>query len=85
MSEDKELLIAFCNFFFFKTIFLIFRLEAIKCIAILSSIWDKNIDSEIRIQIVQLLIKFIPGVLSVCSVIVDATDTQHHSITVVRY
>ncbi|XP_060879820.1 TELO2-interacting protein 1 homolog isoform X1 [Metopolophium dirhodum] len=60
----------------------ILRVEALKCIGILSSIWDKNIDSNIRFQIIQRLIKFVPGVLSVSSIIVNATDIQHHSITV---
>jgi len=50
----------------------------------LSSMWDKNVDSNIRLQIIQRLIKFVPGVLSICSIIVNATDIQHHSITVVR-
>jgi len=58
--------------------------EALKCIGILSSIWDKNTDSNIRFQIIQSLIKFVPGILSVSSIIVNATDIQHHSITVVR-
>lgn len=58
------------------------RVEALKCIGLLSSIWDKNIDSNSRFQIIQRLIKFVPGVLSVSSIIVNATDIQHHSITV---
>lgn len=62
---------------------LYFRVEAIKCIAILISIWDKNVDIDIRLKIILSLTKFVPGVLSVCSVIVNATDIQHHSITVV--
>lgn len=49
----------------------------------LSSNWNKNIESSIRLKIIQRLIKFVPGVLSVCSIIVNATDIQHHSITVV--
>lgn len=35
-------------------------------------------------KIILSLTKFVPGILSVCSVIVNATDIQHHSITVVR-
>jgi len=58
--------------------------EALKCIEMLSSIWEKNIDFNIRLKIILRLIKFVPGVLSVCSIIVNATDIQHHSVTVVR-
>lgn len=48
------------------------------------SSWHKNIDSDISLKIIQNLIKFIPGVLSICSTVVNVTDIQHHSITVVR-
>lgn len=59
-------------------------MEAIKCITILSTIWNKNTDTNINLKIIQSLTKFVPGILSVCSIIVNATDVQHHSITVVR-
>lgn len=44
-----------------------------------------NTDSQYRLKIIQSLTKFVPGILSVCSLVVKATDTQHHSITVVSY
>lgn len=50
----------------------------------LSSIWDNNNDYECRLKIIESLTKFVPGILSICSIIVNATDTQHHSLTVVR-
>lgn len=55
-----------------------------KCIETVLSIWEKNNDCDVRLKIIQSLTKFVPGVLSICSIIVNATDIQHHSITVVR-
>jgi len=60
-----------------------YRVEAIKCIEILSSSWDKNTDLDNRLKVIQSLTKFVPGILSVCSIVVNATDIQHHCVTVV--
>ncbi|XP_027842762.2 TELO2-interacting protein 1 homolog [Aphis gossypii] len=75
-------LIYICTIIIKKEKMNILRVEALKCISMLSSNWNKNIESNIRLKIIQRLIKFVPGVLSVCSIIVNATDIQHHSITV---
>uniref|UniRef100_A0A2H8TQG4 TELO2-interacting protein 1 n=2 Tax=Melanaphis sacchari TaxID=742174 RepID=A0A2H8TQG4_9HEMI len=75
-------LIYICTIVIKKEKMNILRVETLKCIEILLSIWNKNIDSNICLKIIQKLIKFVPGVLSVCSIIVNATDIQHHSITV---
>lgn len=48
------------------------------------SSWHKNIDYDNCLNIIQNLTKFIPGVLSICCTVVNVTDIQHHSITVVR-
>lgn len=48
------------------------------------SSWHKNFNSDISLKVIQNLTKFIPGVLSICSTVVNVTDIQHHSITVVR-
>ncbi|XP_050436981.1 TELO2-interacting protein 1 homolog [Adelges cooleyi] len=58
------------------------RVEAIKCIQILTSVWTKINENGIRQKIIGDLTKFVPGVLSVCSIIANAPDTQHHSSTV---
>ncbi|XP_050532254.1 TELO2-interacting protein 1 homolog [Daktulosphaira vitifoliae] len=60
----------------------ILRFEALKSIQILTSVWKKINDYNISNKIVQNLIKFIPGILTICTFVAKAPDTQHHSLTV---